>query len=68
MSKNDSIKQPELRSWEALNDALRAADERTCHQLLKLERKGRNRIQFVRRIHSRLNKVRADRERAQLEK
>lgn len=58
---------PALQSWLALNDALREADEATCEGLLKEELKGRKRKQFIKRIHSRLNKVRADRERAELE-
>lgn len=56
-----------LRSWNALNDALRKADEATCEALLKEELKGKRRKQFIKRIHSRLNKARADRERAELE-
>jgi len=56
-----------LQSWMALNDAVREADEATCEALLKEELKGRKRKQFIKRIHSRLNKVRADRERAELE-
>lgn len=55
-----------LRTWVALNDELREADEATCHRLLKAERKGRKRKQFLKRIHSRLNKARADRERTEL--
>ena len=55
-----------LSTWVLLNDALRGADEATCHQLLKAERKGRKRKQFLKRIHSRLNKARADRERVEL--
>jgi hypothetical protein len=58
---------PALRSWTALNDAVRDADEDTCRALLKEELGGRKRKQFVKRIYSRLNKVRADRERAELE-
>lgn len=56
-----------LRSWNALNDAVRGADEATCEALLKEELKGKRRKQFIKRIHSRLNKARADRERAELE-
>jgi hypothetical protein len=52
-----------LETWVLLNDALRNANEATCHALIKAEMGGRNRKQFVMRIHSRLNKVRADRER-----
>ena len=58
---------PALSSWTALNDAMREADEALCQLLLKEELKGRKRKQFVLRIHSRLNRVRADRERLELE-
>jgi hypothetical protein len=60
------INHPDLSSWENLNDALRDADEVFCKKLLKLEQEGRRRKQFLLRIHSRLNKVRADAERAEL--
>lgn len=55
------------RSWLALNELLRDADEKTCEILLIAEKTGHARKQFLKRIHSRLNKVRADRERADLE-
>ena len=58
---------PALSSWTALNDAMREADEALCQLLLKEELKGKKRKQFVLRIHSRLNRVRADRERLELE-
>lgn len=61
-----SVKNENLQTWVALNDALRSADEKLCMQLLKEEKAGRQRRQFLLRIHSRLNKVRADREREQL--
>jgi hypothetical protein len=60
------VHNPALRSWIALNDALRGADEATCQKLLDEERGGRERKQFIKRIHSRLNKARADRERIEL--
>lgn len=60
------IKSLELRSWILLNDKLRGADEAMCQALIKEELKGRNRKAFIKRIHSRLNKVRADRERIEL--
>ena len=60
------VTNPALQSWLALNDFLRNADESTCHELMKLELKGRKRRQFIKRIHSRLNKVRADHERLEL--
>lgn len=61
------VTSPALKSWMALNDAVREADESVCEALLEEELKGRKRKQFIKRIHSRLNKVRADRERAELE-
>ena len=61
------VASPALRSWVALNDVVREADESVCEILLEEELKGRKRKQFIKRIHSRLNKVRADRERAELE-
>jgi hypothetical protein len=60
------VNNPALLSWLALNDELREADEAVCESLLKEELKGRKRKQFIKRIHSRLNKVRADRERLEL--
>ena len=53
-------------TWVDLNDRLMTADEATCAALLELERTGKARRQFMLRIHSRLNKVRADRERREL--
>ena len=60
------VTNPALQSWLALNDVLRDADEPACQGLLKEELKGHKRKQFIKRIHSRLNKVRADRERMEL--
>ncbi len=57
-----------LGSWIELNDYLRSADEEQCQSLIKIELKGSNRPTFLRRIHSRMNKVRADRERKELVK
>lgn len=53
-------------SWLDLNDLLRKADQKLCERLLKEERAGKKRKQYLKRIHSRLNKVRADAERAAL--
>ena len=55
-----------LRTWGLLNDAIRGADEGECRVLLAAEKRGRRRKQFLKRIHSRLNKVRAEREREEL--
>lgn len=60
------ITNPALETWIALNDKLRDADEALCQQLLDEEINGRGRKQFIKRIHSRLNKARADRERQEL--
>lgn len=55
------------RDWVSLNEALREADEITCQRLIDEELAGQRRRSFVFRIHSRLNKVRAERERFELE-
>lgn len=55
-----------LSTWLLLNDVLKNADESLCKQLLHDEMSDRQRPTFLARIHSRLNKVRADRERAEL--
>lgn len=60
------VTNPALQSWPALNQALREAPESVCDALLKEELAGRKRKQFIKRIHSRLNKARADRERVEL--
>lgn len=57
-----------LASWSTLNAAIISADEKTCQKLLEAETKGKGRRMFLLRIHSRLNKVRADRERTELTK
>lgn len=55
-------------SWLELNEWLKRATEAEVGHALKQEQKGKNRSQFVKRIHSRLNKMRADRERKELNK
>jgi hypothetical protein len=55
-----------LKSWIDLNAYIMKANKKQCEELLKIEREHRNRNQFVKRIHSRLNKVRADAERTEL--
>ena len=55
-----------LRDWTSLNDALREADEKDTNDMLKAELKGQRRKQFCLRIHSRMNKMRAARERAEI--
>lgn len=62
------INNPALVSWDNLNAFVMATDdEPVLQKLLKEELSGRKRAQFVKRIHSRINKLRADRERAELE-
>ena len=60
------IEDPILETWKGLNVALLTMDEAGCRTLLKKELAGRNRRQVLKRIHSRLNKVRAHREREEL--
>ncbi|CAB4142693.1 hypothetical protein UFOVP1414_36 [uncultured Caudovirales phage] len=55
-----------LNSWISLNKAMRSADEDFCNALLKMEMGGKRRKQFMLRIHSRLNKMRKERERKEL--
>lgn len=57
---------PALASWVALNEALMTGDLTLATQLLEAERQGKARKQFMLRIHSRVNKLRADAERAAL--
>lgn len=57
-----------LRTWVALNAALRCCSESRAAQLLSAEKYGRRRMQFLLRIHSRLNYTRAQRERRELKK
>jgi hypothetical protein len=55
-----------LLTWINLNAVLTSATETECQTLLKAEQRGKGRPTFLRRIHSRLNKVRAGRERQEL--
>lgn len=56
-----------LTTWDNLNThVMNTDDEAKLQKLLKEELDGRKRKQFVLRIHSRLNKLRADRERVEL--
>lgn len=66
MMNKKPITNPVLLTWVALNEALSTADEALCWRLLDEEKKGRSRLSFMKRIHSRLNKARADRERLEL--
>jgi hypothetical protein len=55
-----------LTTWELLNTALLWATEQDCRALINKEMKGRRRRQFLLRIHSRLNRIRAERERVEI--
>ena len=61
-----TITNPDLANWIDLNEALRTASEEQALKLLTEEQAGRNRKQFVLRIHSRVNRMRAARERASI--
>lgn len=56
-----------LSTWASLNQFMGDASVGDCVQLLKAEAAGKRRKQFMLRIHSRLNKVRADTERLELQ-
>jgi hypothetical protein len=55
-----------LKNARSVNFAAVTADEYLCDQLMKYELTHRKRAQVVLRLHSRLNKVRAQRERIDL--
>ena len=52
-----------LATWTGLNLFLTTAGERDCEKVMAREAAGRNRRRVMLRIHSRLNKLRAHRER-----
>jgi hypothetical protein len=55
-----------LKNWNTLNEHLLALSEEAVAALLAAERAGRNRLTFVLRLHSRLNRMRRERERSAL--
>lgn len=57
-----------LENWASLNAAMVEADEKACRKLLNEELAGKRRRMFIMRIHSRMNRVRADRERLELDR
>lgn len=57
-----------LSNWTALNMALRNATEQFCHALFDWEKRDKKRLRWLLRIHSRLNYLRAQRERKELMK
>lgn len=60
------MKPDPLSSWPTLNAFLLKAGEKQCSELMLKERQGRNRLRFLLRIHSRLNRRRAARERVEI--
>lgn len=57
-----------LDNWVTLNERLMELREQEVAALLSHEKKNRNRITFVLRLHSRMNKLRRERERRVLAK
>ena len=56
-----------LATWMVLNEVVMSlTDEQDLEQMLATERTGRQRKMFLLRIHSRLNKLRAGRERKEI--
>jgi len=53
--------------WKALNDRLRVATEEECASLLAAELAGPRRYSCLIRIHGRLDRLRRERERKELE-
>jgi len=68
MAKNNKATDYEtpLRSWADLNEAMQSCEEDFAKALLEREKRGKQRKQFMLRIHSRINKLRADREREEI--
>jgi hypothetical protein len=58
--------QDALTTWVKLNSLLMGSDLATAESLLQLEQSGKRRQQFLLRIHSRINKLRAVAERKAL--
>jgi len=56
-----------LANWYALNDEVMRLDEKGAAALLDREREGQARTRFMKRIHGRINRLRAERERAEIE-
>ena len=59
-------KDPKKGSWLALNKELMAASEAQAAAMLEAEQAGQNRLSFVLRIKSRMDRMRRARERREL--
>ena len=55
-----------LASWLALNAFLKSATEPQCWELLKEERTGKKRLNYLIRIYGKANRLRSERERREL--
>lgn len=55
-----------LHSWSTLNTFISGATEDEARKLLEIERGSASRLGFLKRIHSRYNKMRAARELSEL--
>lgn len=55
-----------LENWKTLNDNIKQLSEEEIEQLLKLERKGERRTQFLLRLYGRYNTLRCVRERKEI--
>lgn len=55
-----------LSSWLQLNKVLRTIKETECGTLLRFERHGKRRVNYMLRIYGRYNRLRSDRERREL--
>ncbi|CAB4143221.1 hypothetical protein UFOVP435_80 [uncultured Caudovirales phage] len=55
-----------LRGWSSITKIIVQSDEPTCLALLAAETAGSARLQILLRIHSRLSRLRYDRERREL--
>lgn len=60
------MKIPDFDSWNSLNEVIMKADEVTVEAMLKKAKKDGRPLAYLKRMHSRLNKLRADRERLEL--
>lgn len=67
-SPSDDRLKKALSTWIELNAYITGVGEEVCNRLLFMEKNGKARKMFLRRIHSRLNRVRAQRERAEMER
>ena len=57
-----------LENWMSLTTAVSDMGENECQVLLKREKAFKRRRMFMLRIHSRINKIRAERERTEIDR